>query len=226
MNDLNHNRDPGTRAPNGGAGRDWRDRAACRGSTDAELFFPTAEAGPARAAQVAAAKAICARCPVIAECLAEALVRIPYGICGGLTESERRRLRARDHAPSGHPTWNRQGIGRRGGLSAEATELLTDGPGQGMSARQRGRLGRELLADGRRIGRVAAACRVSERTVQRWAATHRDPGSDRSTGAGIKRRASVGGGGRGAAAATGLPSGSPTAIGTQAGTPAAEEGRA
>jgi hypothetical protein len=202
MNDLNHNRDPGSRVPRG-AGRDWRDRAACRGSTDAELFFPTAEAGPERAKQVAAAKAICARCPVRAECLAEA-ARIPYGICGGLTESERRRLRA-----SGHTGSNRRAATQHGGLSAEATELLTDGPGQGMSARQRGRLGRELLADGRPTGRVAAACRVSERTVQRWAATQPDPHMGRNrAGAG----ATSGGGGRGAAAATGLPSGSPNGI--------------
>ena len=61
------------------------------------LFFPAAESGPARDAQVAAAKAVCARCPVRAECLAEALARIPYGIAGGLTEHERRRLRT--HAP-------------------------------------------------------------------------------------------------------------------------------
>ncbi len=37
-----------------------------------------------------AAKAVCARCPVIAECAAHALqVREPYGVWGGLTEDER-----------------------------------------------------------------------------------------------------------------------------------------
>ena len=180
-------------------GSRWRDRAACRDS-EPEMFVPAAEAGAARARQVAAAKAVCARCPVRAECLAEALVRLPYGIAGGLTEHERRRLRARDRT-------------RRDGLSAEAAELLTDGPGHGLSAGQRGRLVRELLADGRPVGRVATACRVSERTVQRWAARPAD-----STYRG-------GTGGRGATAATGLPSGSPTAIDAQAGTRAAEEGR-
>ena len=83
------------------SGRDWRARAACRGS-DPELFFPTAESGPVRAGQVAAAKAVCARCPVRAACLAEALARIPYGIAGGLTEYERRRLRAGDRATARH----------------------------------------------------------------------------------------------------------------------------
>lgn len=71
--------------------RDWRSAAACRG-VDPELFFPVAETGPAYDAQVGAAKAVCARCPVVAECLAEALARIPDGICGGLTADERHTL--------------------------------------------------------------------------------------------------------------------------------------
>ena len=75
--------------------RDWRSQAACLG-VDPELFFPVAEAGPVHDTQVAAAKAVCAGCPVVAACLAEALARIPDGIAGGLTESERRALRRRD----------------------------------------------------------------------------------------------------------------------------------
>ncbi len=75
--------------------RDWRRAAACLG-TDPELFYPAAESGPVHDAQVAAAKAVCRRCPVVASCLAEALARIPYGIAGGLTEDERRALRRRD----------------------------------------------------------------------------------------------------------------------------------
>jgi WhiB family transcriptional regulator, redox-sensing transcriptional regulator len=102
------------------AGRGWRDRAACRDvDVDAELFFPTAEAGPARDAQVAAAKAVCARCPVRAECLTEALLRIPHGIAGGLTEHERRRLR-RDHP-------------RTGAAVRVVDEVLADGPPPGMT---------------------------------------------------------------------------------------------
>ena len=71
--------------------REWRSRAACLG-VDPELFFPAAETGPVYDAQVSAAKAVCRPCPVRAECLAEALTRIPYGIAGGLTEDERRAL--------------------------------------------------------------------------------------------------------------------------------------
>ena len=72
--------------------REWRERAGCRNEPP-ELFFPTAESGPGYRAQVAEAKAVCGRCPIQAECLAEALARIPYGIAGGLTEGERRQLR-------------------------------------------------------------------------------------------------------------------------------------
>ena len=75
----------------GPAWRAWRDRAACR-DVEPELFFPAAEDGAARHAQVQAAKAVCAGCPVRVECLAEALARIPYGIAGGLTEHERRQF--------------------------------------------------------------------------------------------------------------------------------------
>jgi hypothetical protein len=74
------------------AGREWRSRAACVG-TSPDLFFPTAESGVVYRAQVAAAKAVCSRCVVTAECLTFALERMPYGIAGGLTAEERRARR-------------------------------------------------------------------------------------------------------------------------------------
>jgi WhiB family redox-sensing transcriptional regulator len=69
---------------------EWQLDAACR-ELDTEMFFhPENERGPRRAAREAAAKAVCARCPVMAECAAHALrAREPYGIWGGLSESER-----------------------------------------------------------------------------------------------------------------------------------------
>ena len=71
---------------------DWRHRAACR-DEDPELFFPLSEIGPG-ARQTAQAKAVCARCPVRAECLDYALDNgLDHGIYGGVTESERRTLR-------------------------------------------------------------------------------------------------------------------------------------
>ena len=40
-----------------------------------------------------AAKALCARCPVIEQCREHALaVQEPYGVWGGLSESERQQL--------------------------------------------------------------------------------------------------------------------------------------
>jgi WhiB family transcriptional regulator, redox-sensing transcriptional regulator len=60
----------------------WRDKAACSGA-DPDLFFPPEKRGKTQAAK---AKAICARCPVTAECLA---VAAPFGIWGGTAEGER-----------------------------------------------------------------------------------------------------------------------------------------
>lgn len=72
---------------------EWQSEGACRG-LDTEMFFhPENERGPRRANREAAAKAVCARCPVMAECAAHALrVREPYGIWGGLSESEREEI--------------------------------------------------------------------------------------------------------------------------------------
>jgi len=69
---------------------DWRHRAACRGE-DPELFFPIGTSGPALL-QVEQAKAVCRRCSVAEQCLAEALRRREYGIWGGTTEAERGEL--------------------------------------------------------------------------------------------------------------------------------------
>lgn len=66
----------------------WRASAACRpgSGVDPELFWP-----PSRTdATIQLAKAICDRCEVRADCLAEALVRgEEEGIWGGLTPEER-----------------------------------------------------------------------------------------------------------------------------------------
>jgi hypothetical protein len=67
----------------------WLAEAACR-ETDPEMFFPTAESGPARTTQTAAAKRVCAGCPVRARCLAWATDDLAYGVAGGLDATERR----------------------------------------------------------------------------------------------------------------------------------------
>ncbi len=69
---------------------DWQLLGACRGEDPGVFFHPEGERGPARAAREAAAKAICAQCPVINECASHALeVREPYGVWGGLSEDDR-----------------------------------------------------------------------------------------------------------------------------------------
>ena len=66
---------------------DWHDRALCA-QTDPEAFFPE-KGGSTREA-----KKICSVCPVRAECLAYALAHDErFGIWGGLSERERRRLK-------------------------------------------------------------------------------------------------------------------------------------
>jgi WhiB family redox-sensing transcriptional regulator len=62
----------------------WALRAKCRGSADA-LFVEGAEQRLARR--------VCTGCVVRVQCLAEALDnRIEWGVWGGMTERERRRL--------------------------------------------------------------------------------------------------------------------------------------
>jgi len=69
---------------------EWQNQAACRGMDSSIFYHPTAERNAARANRTAAAKAICDQCPVITQCLDHALrVREPYGIWGGLSETER-----------------------------------------------------------------------------------------------------------------------------------------
>lgn len=69
---------------------EWRHKAACR-KENPELFFPVGDAAPALA-QIADAKLICARCPVVAECLSWALKNNEeYGVWGNKSEWERRK---------------------------------------------------------------------------------------------------------------------------------------
>jgi WhiB family transcriptional regulator, redox-sensing transcriptional regulator len=66
----------------------WRDGAACRGA-DPDVFFPE------RGESADPARQVCARCPARQPCLVYALDNgITYGVWGGLTERERRVLRA------------------------------------------------------------------------------------------------------------------------------------
>lgn len=65
----------------------WRAEANCRG-VDPELFYPE------RGASVREAKAVCQGCLVRVECLEYAITKgEKFGIWGGMSERERRRIR-------------------------------------------------------------------------------------------------------------------------------------
>jgi WhiB family redox-sensing transcriptional regulator len=74
---------------------DWRFRAACRRS-DPELFFPVGNSGPALV-QLADAKSVCRRCPVLIECRTWALESGQnIGVWGGMSAAELRAKRRSD----------------------------------------------------------------------------------------------------------------------------------
>jgi WhiB family transcriptional regulator, redox-sensing transcriptional regulator len=67
----------------------WHDEARCR-QHDPDLFFAAGARSERRA------KAVCDRCPVAAQCLEFAVeCRAEFGVWGGLTSRERRRLMRR-----------------------------------------------------------------------------------------------------------------------------------
>jgi WhiB family redox-sensing transcriptional regulator len=70
----------------------WMEQGLCA-QTDPEAFFPEIGHSPR------AGKQICKACPVVAACLAYALERDErFGVWGGLTPGERKRLKARTQA--------------------------------------------------------------------------------------------------------------------------------
>jgi WhiB family redox-sensing transcriptional regulator len=80
----------------------WRDHAACR-HCNPDLFFPAGTTGAA-VHEIAAAKAVCADCPVQSHCLRFALrTGQAYGIWGGTTEDERIMMRRLSRRPTALP---------------------------------------------------------------------------------------------------------------------------
>ncbi|MDA8295220.1 MAG: WhiB family transcriptional regulator [Actinomycetota bacterium] len=71
----------------GGAERSWQSRANCMG-VDPELFFPE------RGSSTREAKEVCRGCVVQMDCLEFAIANgEKFGIWGGMSERERRRVR-------------------------------------------------------------------------------------------------------------------------------------
>ena len=86
--------------------RQWDSLAACR-DRNPEIFFPE------KAEDEWRARAICAACPVVAECLKDALAQDsnPEGIWGNTNKRQRKRIRAggaakRPTEASGHAAVN------------------------------------------------------------------------------------------------------------------------
>ncbi|MGH7535655.1 MAG: WhiB family transcriptional regulator [Gemmatimonadales bacterium] len=152
--------------------RGWWSRVGCRG-VDPELFFPDGEEHGARGlVQVAAAKAVCAGCPVVAPCLEFALRALPEGVAGGLSAPERavvraQRRRARGASPAG-----------TGGRPAAVDGLVVADLVAGVEVRgaRAGELAAAAVAlhqagrGGRWIGTWLG---VAERRVYRWLARYR-----------------------------------------------------
>ena len=70
----------------------WRKDAACRASSP-DLFFPVGTVGAALT-EIESAKAVCSGCAVQEACLEFALLtNQEFGVWGGTSEDERRRLR-------------------------------------------------------------------------------------------------------------------------------------
>ncbi|MFJ9128890.1 WhiB family transcriptional regulator [Streptomyces sp. NPDC102340] len=77
---------------------DWRAQSACA-DADPDAMFPDSKA------LIAAAKDICHHCPVLNDCLNDALRNdeVQYGIRGGLTPEERRAINAPPPPPAATP---------------------------------------------------------------------------------------------------------------------------
>ena len=98
------------------AGGDWRELALCL-QFNGDMWFPEKRESPA------AAKLLCGRCDVRAECLEFALgTNEDYGIWGGLSTAERKALRRRRRL--------RRALDRAG----VALPFELDKPGCGLSA--------------------------------------------------------------------------------------------
>lgn len=105
---------------------DWRDSAACCDEEDPEVFFPKGSDGP-WVLVIEEAKAVCRRCPVMEECLQWALeTGQDFGVWGGLSEWDRRRLQRRASRPPREPAAEPSYTVRKAGTFAETIRGVYD----------------------------------------------------------------------------------------------------
>ena len=143
--------------------------------TDPELFFPE-KGGSTRAA-----KAVCTGCPVRAQCLEHALAHDErYGVWGGTSERERRRLKHAGTAtsPTNAPQPAAQQPDLPGPVVGEVDEvvvarLMAGHPVTGASRVEVARAAIGLHHAGRPARRIATQLGVHERQVGRWLSRHR-----------------------------------------------------
>ena len=146
-------------------GRDWRSAAVCR-DVDPEMFFPVAAPGTsAYGVEVARAKRVCAGCPVRVreQCLEFALIEMPDGVAGGLTEYERAAVRQARKAAS---------VPAAAGLR-DVELVVAEAARSGAARAERVAAVLALLEDGLTVVQAAARLGVTERTAGRWLAQHR-----------------------------------------------------
>lgn len=110
---------------------DWRDRALCAGMPTDVFFQPEPQGrgdrknGPDPHAE---ARAVCAACPVINECLTWAMENNEYGFLGGMTERERAALKRKQQRGQ-----QRDSSGRSFMLTPLEFERRMDAYGRGLS---------------------------------------------------------------------------------------------
>jgi len=143
--------------------------------TDPEVFFPE------KGGSVREAKAVCAGCPVRAQCLEHALAHDErFGVWGGLSERERRRLKttATHRSTASRPASRRAGVPDGGPGLGEVDEvvvarLMAGRPVTGASRVEVAQAALGLHHAGHSARRIAAQLGVHERQVQRWVTRHR-----------------------------------------------------
>lgn len=138
------------------------------------VVFPVGDHGPALV-QIAAAKAICARCPVIAACLSFALESVTDGVAGGLIVKERRGLRSPRRRVSSSTVAGPAGASGR--LPAGVDELVVTRlvAGERVSGASRQELAHAAvgLALAGRARWIGTRLGVGDRQVYRWLTRHR-----------------------------------------------------
>lgn len=78
---------------------EWQLLARCRGADLSMFFHSDGERGVSRQRREQKAKQFCAPCPVRIQCLLHSLrFQEPYGVWGGIAESERHRILAHTNA--------------------------------------------------------------------------------------------------------------------------------